>query len=190
MVGYQRKLRVIFSYPFREATATGDVWYHCTERRNLPSIAKTGLRKGNSGNDPGKSGSGIYCFKSLDDARIVAEYLGFYDPVLLVVDLAGLNKLMDEDALFVDADSKHEVARLYNIMPRAAADTYMQFLETGDGDEVAYDDQEVAAFKVNLIDRYMIEPVATLPVSIGHYNIYTCRVPQMPLMSLKVAEIE
>lgn len=166
-----------------------DIWYHVTEAKNARSIKQRGLYKGNIGTAPNKSGDGVYFFKSLHNVNEMVEYIGLFNPILIMSDLTNYQKLMDEDALLVN-DESIVLEDLYLVMPPEAVIEYTQYLDQYDGgDTPAYDDAEVAQFKINLIDKYQIRPHEAFTTNFGHYSIQTCRVPTTPVRCLEIKSI-
>jgi len=153
--------------------------YHLTPRRNKTSILRNGLTANTKRG--WKTGPGVYFYLDKSITSDLAEYLQLEYPLLLVVaDIDIGSALMDEDALLV---VDRTIDDLRKIMPEDAVLLYEQWLGDNGGDAPAYESDDVADFKIGLIDRFKIRPHKDFPVSWGHYDTLTLRVagPVIPI---------
>lgn len=168
-----------------------ETWFHCAERHLLPEIRRSGLRQHLTSTNPAKPGVGVYVFADLRDAADMAEYLNLADAVVVAVTTDHQDTLMDEDALFLVPDDEQSITGMLSIMPSEAIWEYVDFIKSRGGDDVvAYDDPDVAKFKVGLIDRYNIRPHPDFKVPFGHHDMATCRVIKTPITIDRVMDIE
>ena len=151
--------------------------YHISEYDKLESIQKHGLIPNRSSKYE-HTGDGVYVFFDRDYAVTMQEYLNISDnlgrAILVTAECKESELLMDEDSLYID-DEKI-LPRLKLAIGEQAYQEYLQFLHNNDGaDELPINNNDVAAFKTDLIDRYRIKPNKMFKTEFGHYSILTAR---------------
>lgn len=153
--------------------------YHMSGYDRLDAILTHGLRP-NVQSRYTHVGNGIYVFFDKREVGVFADFLGhgITGPavcLVVTVDVDPNNLLMDEDALYVWGSGPKAFENVRKVMPPEAVEQYMAFLSNRDYDELPIDNDEVAVFKVGLIDKYKIRPSKLFKVSHMHAKLDTAR---------------